>query len=120
MTAELGASDIPEWAREERQQDILWIKKHMHLFWMVASAAFTGSGRGAIVVDTTALPIEGMGHPYGYYLRTTIEEIGDADIKRLVREYHSDREFVIVLLFALFCQQLRVVFYSTRELQGYQ
>src|SRR3954470_7883117 len=98
MTTENEPVGLPEWAQEERQRDILWIKENMNIFWMVAFAAFNGSGRGAIVVDTTALPVEGMGHPYGYYLRTTIDEIGDANIKRLVREYRPEREFVIVLL----------------------
>jgi hypothetical protein len=65
MTPENESTGLPERAREERQRDILWIKENMQIFWMVASAAFNGSGRGATVVDTISLPVEGMGHPYG-------------------------------------------------------
>ena len=39
-----------------------------------------------------------MGHSFGYYLQATIEETGDDDVKRMVREYQPEREFVIVLL----------------------
>jgi hypothetical protein len=90
--------ELPEWAREERQSDIAWIRENMLLFREAAQTAFQGGGRGAIVVDTTSLPVEGMGHPFGYYLQESIEGTGDEDVKRMVGEYEPEREFVIVLL----------------------
>jgi hypothetical protein len=63
-----------------------------------ASTAFKAGGRGAVVVDTTSVPVEGMGHPFGYYLQATIEEAGDDDVQRMVQEYQPNTEFVIVLL----------------------
>jgi hypothetical protein len=98
MTAEHGGGEIPEWARKERERDIEWIKENMHTFRAAARIAFTERGRGAIVVDTTSLPVEGTGHPFGYYLQGTIEETNDDDTKRMVAEYEPEREFVIVLL----------------------
>jgi hypothetical protein len=98
MAAENEPRKLPEWAREERQKDIDWIKENMHIFVPAAATAFRDGGRGAIVVDTTSLPVEGAGHPFGYYLQGTIEEADDEDIKRMVREYQPEQEFVIVLL----------------------
>ena len=98
MTAENEPDELPEWAREERQSDIAWIRENMLLFCEAAQSAFRGGGRGAIVVDTTSLPVEGMGHPFGYYLQQTIEGIDDEDVKRMVEEYEPEREFVLVLL----------------------
>src|SRR5437762_10261571 len=96
MTAENERPELPEWAREERQSDIAWIRENMLLFREAARTAFQGGGRGAIVVDTTSLPVEGMGHPFGYYLQETIEGTNDEDVKRMVAEYEPEREFVIV------------------------
>src|SRR5947208_8492001 len=98
MTTENRDSDIPNWAREERERDLAWIKENMLLFREAAQSAFRQGGRGAIVVDTTSLPVEGMGHPFGYYLQESIEGTGDEDVKRMVAEYQPEREFVIVLL----------------------
>jgi hypothetical protein len=75
MTAENERPELPEWAREERQRDLAWIKENMVLFREAAHTAFRQGGRGAIVVDTTSLPVE-----------------------RMVAEYEPEREFVIVLL----------------------
>jgi hypothetical protein len=96
MTPESG--EIPGWAQQERESDIRWIKENMPILATAASTAFKRGGRGAIVVDTTSVPVEGMGNPFGYYLEATIEETGDDDVKRMVREYRPEREFVIVLL----------------------
>jgi hypothetical protein len=98
MTTENEPHGLPEWAREERQRDIAWIAENMHIFRTAAITAYRDGGRGAIVVDTTSLPVEGAGHPFGYYLRATIEITGDDDVKRMVREYQPEQEFVIVLL----------------------
>src|SRR5438552_4381571 len=98
MTAENERPELPEWAQQERQSDIAWIAENMLLFREAAQSAFRQGGRGAIVVDTTSLPVEGMGHPFGYYLQETIEGTGDEDVKRMVAEYEPEREFVIVLL----------------------
>src|SRR5688572_27059526 len=101
MTAENQGSEpqgLPDWAREERQQDIAWIKENMFILSTAASTAFKAGGRGAIVVDTTSIPVEGMGHPFGYYLQETVEATDDENTKRMVQEYDPRREFVIVLL----------------------
>jgi hypothetical protein len=87
MTTENRGGDIPDWAREERQRDIAWIRENIHTFRAVARITFTERGRGAIVVDTTSIPVEGMGHPFAYYLQNTIEETDDEDTKRMVAEY---------------------------------
>jgi hypothetical protein len=55
-------------------------------------------GSGALVVDTASQPVEGGGHPFGYFPQDIIEEQGDEDTQRLVREYDPPTEFVSVLL----------------------
>jgi hypothetical protein len=37
MTAERGEPDIPDWAREERQSDLNWIKENFSSFWPAIS-----------------------------------------------------------------------------------
>ena len=49
------------------------------------------------MVDTTSRPT-GEGHPFGYFPREVVEEQGDEDTQRLVREYDPPTEFVSVLL----------------------
>ena len=98
MPAEHEGAEVPDWAREERQKDLAWIRENMLLFREAAQSAFQDGGRGVIVVDTTSLPVEGMGHPFGYYLQETIEQSGDEDVQRMVAEYNPRQEFVIVLL----------------------
>jgi len=98
MTAENRGGDIPDWARQERESDLKWIQENMLILATAANTAFKGGGRGAIFVDTTSVPVEGMGNPFGYYLQAAIEEIGDEDIQRMVREYEPLQEVVIVLL----------------------
>jgi hypothetical protein len=94
MTAERTGGELPEWAQEERERDIAWLKENMLIFQEAAHTAFNAGGRGAIIVDT----VEGMGNPFGYYLQSTIDEIADDDTKRIVGEYNPEQEFVIVLL----------------------
>ena len=90
-------TDIPDWARHERESDFGWIGENLHVFWPVATKAFSEEGRGAIVVDTTSRPT-GEGHPFGYFPQDAIETGDDEDIKRLVREYDPEHELVVVML----------------------
>jgi hypothetical protein len=89
---------IPDWARRERQGDMAWITENVHVFWPAAQRGFAETGRGALVVDTTIQPVKGGGHPFGYFPQEMIEQRGDEDIQRLVREYDPSGEFVTVLL----------------------
>ena len=88
---------MPEWARRERQNDLLWIQDNLHVFWPVATTGFAEGGRGAIVVDTTSRPT-GEGNPYGYLLQAAFEHGDDEDIKRMIGEYDPRRELVLVLI----------------------
>jgi hypothetical protein len=88
---------LPEWVERERMGDLAWIGENMHVFWPIAQQGYETLGRGAIVVDTTSRPT-GEGHPFGYFPREVIEEKGDEDTQRLVREYDPPTEFVSVLL----------------------
>ena len=63
----------------------------------MAPAAFAEQGRGAIVVDTTSRPT-GEGHPFGYMPQAEVESRDDEDIKRMVREYDPQQQFVVVML----------------------
>ena len=89
---------LPDWAREEREGDLAWINDHVPLFELASRIAYEGSGRGAIVADTTAQPVPGLGYPFGYLTREQLDEHGDEDTQRMVREYEPDAEFVVVLL----------------------
>jgi hypothetical protein len=88
---------LPEWAEQERTGDLAWIEENMHVFWPAARQGYETLGRGAIVVDTTSRPT-GEGHPFGYFPREVVEQQGDEDTQRLVREYDPPTEFVSVLL----------------------
>jgi len=83
---------IPDWALQGRQADLAWIADNLDQFWTVARSAFEDVGRGAIVVDTTIQPVPNASHPYGYFLRDQLEEMGTADIRRMVAGYDPDRE----------------------------
>jgi hypothetical protein len=48
-------------------------------------------------VDTTSRPT-GEGHPFIYLPQEKVEETGDTDAQRMVREYDPKWEFVAVLL----------------------
>ena len=96
MTVE--TREIPDWAQQERQGDLVWIQQNREVFWAVASLAFEDVGRGAIVVDTTLQPIPGQGHPLSYFSQGRIEAQRDEDTKRMVAEYDPATELVLVLL----------------------
>lgn len=89
---------IPDWAQQERQQDMDWIRENAGLFQLAAAIAYEDSGRGAIVVDTTTQPVPGIGHPFGYFDQETVGEDFDEDTKRMVQNYEPTEENVIVLL----------------------
>lgn len=89
---------LPDWAREERESDLNSINENLPIFQLAAKVAYEGSGRGAIVADTTVKPVPGLGHPFGYLSQEQIEKHGDEDTQRMVQEYDPDEEFVIVLL----------------------
>ena len=88
---------FPAWAERERTGDLAWIKENLHVFWPVAQQGYEEHGRGAIVVDTTSRPA-GEGHPFGYLPQVVVEQQGDEDAQRMVREYDPTWEMVTVLL----------------------
>ena len=90
--------NIPDWAHRERQADFAWIQENLEVFWTAATLAFKGTGRGAVVVDTTLEPIPSAGNPFGYFSREQLEEQADEDTKRMAAEYDPTREFVLLLL----------------------
>ena len=49
--------NIPAWAQRERHADLGWIAENLAVFWTVVTTALEDAGRGAIVVDTTLLPV---------------------------------------------------------------
>lgn len=89
---------IPEWARQERQYDMTWIRENAGIFQLAAAMSFEDRGRGAIVVDTTIQPLQDTGHPFGYFSQEFVEEDFDDDTRRMVQEYDPTQEFVLVLL----------------------
>ncbi len=89
--------NIPDWARQERQVDLAWVRENLDVFWISSWLAFEDIGRGALAIDTTVQIPEG-GNPFGYLSQEIIENEGDEDTKRKVREYDPHNEFVIVLL----------------------
>ena len=96
MTPE--TSDIPDWARRDRQADFEWIGENFDVFRTAATDAFQGVGRGAVVVDTTSRPVPDAGNPFGYFSQEQVVEQGDDNTKRMVTQYDPTREFVLVLL----------------------
>lgn len=88
---------IPNWARLERAADLHWVGENLHVFWSTAKEAYGAHGRGALIVDTTSQPIV-EGHPFGYFPQEIIDQLGDEDTKRMIREYDPEKEFVILLL----------------------
>ena len=89
---------MPDWARRERQSDLNWIQENLDVFEVAAKIAYAGTGRGAIVIDTTVQPLPDSGNPFAYFSQAQIEEDYDEDIKRMVRKYDPEHEFVLVLL----------------------
>ncbi len=87
---------IPDWAHRERARDLSWIQENLHIFWPAARRGFQDSGRGAIVVDTTARPT-GAGNPFAYLSEAGLEKLNDQDALRMVRAYDPSWEFVTML-----------------------
>ena len=111
----------PEWARRKRASDLAWITENLAVFWPAARQAYVELGRGALVVDTTSQPVEGGGHPFAYFPQDIIEEQGDEDTRRLVREYDPPTEFIGMLLKSedrVSSYRLRVVDAEPRESMG--
>ena len=98
MTPDQRDRGIPDWAQKERAQDLAWVGENLHIFWPVATKKFAEHGRGLLVVDTTILPVPGKGHPIAYFPQEVVETDDDDTIKRLVREYEPECEFVVLLL----------------------
>jgi hypothetical protein len=98
MTPERGGSDIPDWARAERQSDLAWIAENLSSFWPSAQTQFAAQGRGVVVIDTTQRPDPNAGHPMYYLPQEIAEQTGDEDITRMLNEYTPEREFVVLLL----------------------
>jgi hypothetical protein len=88
---------IPDWARRERLRDMDWIAENFHVFSPAATASFQEQGRGALVVDTTQRPT-GVGHPFGYFSESFFEERDDPDVKRMIKQYDPEKEFVVLML----------------------
>jgi len=95
--AEQQERGFPDWVERERAGDLAWIQENLHIFWPAAQMGYETLGRGAIVVDTTSRPT-GEGHPFGYLDQAAVEQNGDADTQRMVREYTPSWEFVASLV----------------------
>lgn len=89
---------IPAWAERERLSDMAWLGENFNEFWNAAQRGFVEFGRGAAIVDTTAQPVSGRGHPMWYGPQVYVEEYGTDDDRRMVAEYDPLREFVAILL----------------------
>lgn len=91
-------SKLPDWARQERQGDLDWIRENVDIFHLAAAIAFADAGRGAIVVDTTMQPIPGGGHLFGYFDQEFVQKELGEDTRRMVQEYDPAQELILVLL----------------------
>ncbi|MCG3209261.1 MAG: hypothetical protein FOGNACKC_02882 [Anaerolineae bacterium] len=94
---EQETDEIPDWAMQEREGDLGWIRENLHIFWPAAQVGYESVGRGAIVVDMITRP-DGQEYPFGYLDQAAIELGGDEEIQRLVSEYEPREEFVTTLL----------------------
>lgn len=99
MAERLDNHRIPEWAEQEREGDLEWIRENLDVFWPAARVGYQMVGRGALIVDTTVISEEG--HPFGYVNQVLVEREGNEDVQRTVREYEPDAEFVTSLLKSL-------------------
>ena len=54
---------VPDWAQQERENDLAWIAENLHVFHPAAQERFTAQGPGAIIIDTTVQPHPDAGHP---------------------------------------------------------
>lgn len=90
--------NIPNWAERQRQADLAWIAENLFVLWPAAQSQFKIFGRGAVVVDTTVLPVKGAGHPIAYFPEAMVIELGSEDERRLVAQYNPEAELVVILL----------------------
>ncbi len=90
--------NMPDWVHQERQADLAWIKENLDVFYTAAAAALQDTGRGAVVVDTTAEIVPDQGHPFAYFPQELIGDLGDEDTRRMVDQYDPSGELVLVLL----------------------
>ena len=89
--------NIPDWAAQEREQDRLWIRENLDVFWHTAKQGSQFVGRGAIFVDVDTRPM-GNQNLFTYFTAKEIERYENEELDRLVREYDVETEFVIALL----------------------
>jgi hypothetical protein len=90
---------FPRWAEKERTSDMAWIRENLHIFRAAARTGYEAVGGGALGVNTTQTFAHegGVGHPFGYLDQATVEQQGDEDMKRMVREYDPSWEMVTAL-----------------------
>lgn len=91
---------IPDWAQQERSQDLAWLGENAHVILPAAKLAFEEFGRGAVIVDTNTV-VEDAGHlgnPMFYLPAEEIVRNGWLPALRMVGEYDPGWEFVTVLL----------------------
>jgi hypothetical protein len=86
----------PDREDQERQKDLTWIEENRTLFWLAATVAFEELGYGAVVVDLISKPFA-HGHSFGYYTEGEMEPQGP-ELRRHLRDYNPDREFIVLLL----------------------
>ena len=98
MTPEQHDDEVPQWAAEQREHDLSWVGDNLHVFWPRALALYHQQGRGVLIVDTTLQPVPNRGHPFAYFPQEIVETGDDEGVKRLLREYEPEREFVVMLL----------------------
>ena len=89
--------NIPDWAAQEREQDRLWIRENLDVFWHTAKQGSQFVGRGAIFVDVDTRPM-GNQNLFTYFTAAEIERYENQELNRLVEEYDLETEFVIALL----------------------
>jgi len=99
MAERLDDHLLPEWAAQEREGDLDWIRENLDVFWPAARIGYQMVGRGALIVDTTVISEEG--HPFSYVNQVMVEREGNEDVQRMVQEYRPDAEFVTSLLKSL-------------------
>lgn len=89
---------VPDWARLQREADLDWIGEILPILWPLAQAQFKAYGRGAVVIDTTSVPLEGAGHPIMYCPASLINETGSEDERRMVAQYDPNKELLVILI----------------------
>ena len=89
---------IPEWAKQERADDLAWITENLPQFWSAAQQGFELFGRGALTVDTTLQPEPDKGNPMWYLTQEQVKDYGGQDEIRMVAAYDPSWEFVSILL----------------------